>query len=107
MAKDKPLRSAYELAMERLRERDRQEGAQATQPLNASQKQEIARLRQEARAKAAELEILHRKALAQCAGDPEKIKEAEDKYAIDRGRVDSRLESAIARIKRGEPVEDV
>ena len=100
---DEPLKSAYELAMERLRAKDREAGVEETGPLTEAQKQEIARLRQEAQAKLAELEILHRKALAGYRPDPAKpdgLGTLEERYRTDRARVESRLESAIAKVKR-------
>jgi hypothetical protein len=101
MAKDE-LKSAYELALERLRERDRQEGIEEAKPLTRPQKETIARLRREAEAKLAELEILHRKNLAGAGSEPERLQEIEEHYRIDRARVDSKLESEIARVRRGE-----
>ena len=98
MDDDRPLKSAFELAMERLRAGDKERGVEE-KPLTARQKEEIARLRQEAKAKLAELEILQRKNLAALAGDPEKSAEAERNYQTDRERVTSRLESAIARVR--------
>ncbi len=95
------LKSAYELAMERLRARDRDEGVAPEAALTAGQKDEIARLRQEAQAKLAEIEILHRKQLA-AEADPDKRAELDEHYRTDRRRVESRLESAIARVKRGD-----
>ena len=100
---EEPLKSSYELAMERLRAKDREAGVEEERPLTDAQKQEIARLRQEAQAKLAELEILHRKALAGLAYDPTKPDAAgtlEERYRTDRARVESRLESAIARVKK-------
>ena len=97
-----PLKSAYELAMERLKAKDRDEGVKASGPLTGAQKSRIAELRQEAQAKLAELEILHKKNLAGTRGDPDEVKKIEDHYRTDRSRVESRLESAIARVKRGE-----
>jgi hypothetical protein len=98
VADEKPLKSSFELAMERLREKDRQEGVEEERPLTEGQKREIADLRQKAKAKLAEMEILHRKDLV--AAEPEKIQEIEDKYRKDRERVESRLESAIAKARR-------
>jgi septal ring factor EnvC (AmiA/AmiB activator) len=98
---DQPLKSAYELAMERLNKRDREEGVEQEQPLTADQKKEIARLRQEAQAKLAEIEILHRKQRS-AEADPEKLAKLDEHYQTDRRRVESRLESAIARVKRGD-----
>ena len=101
---DEPLKSAFELAMERLRAKDREAGIEEDKPLTGAQKEEIARLRQEAQAKLAELEILHRKARAALSYDPTKPDAAstlEERYKTDRARVESRLESSIAKVKRG------
>ena len=99
---DQPLKSAYELAMERLKAKDRSEGVEESGPLTQEQKKRIAELRQEAQAKLAELEILHQKNLAGTPKDPDEVQKLEENYRTDRARVDSRLESAIARVKRGE-----
>jgi len=99
--KDESLKSAFELAMERLKAQDRENGIEEERPLSDEQKQEIARVRQEAKAKLAEMEILHTDALMAAGGDPEKIQKVEESYRADRGRVESRMESAIARVKSG------
>ena len=102
---EEPLKSAFELAMERLRAKDREAGIEESKPLTEAQKEEIARLRQDAQAKLAELEILHRKALAALTYDPTKPDAAstlEERYRTDRARVESRLESAIAKVKKGD-----
>jgi hypothetical protein len=106
MSEDKPLKSAYELAMERLRAQDREAGVEDTKPLSDEQKEAIAELRRKAKARLAELEILHRKDLAAVAADPEKFTELEERYETDRRRVESSLESGIARVRRGELPED-
>lgn len=100
MSDDKPLKSAYEIAMERLRVRDREQGIQESAPLADEQKREIEQLRRDAESKLAELEILHRKALDEAGSDPEKRNDLEEKYRIDRQRIDSRLESAVARVRK-------
>jgi hypothetical protein len=97
-----PLKSAYELAMERLKAKDRDEGVPEEAPLTAAQKERIAELRRDAQAKLAELEILHRKNLAAAGGDPVATAKVEENYATDRGRVESRLESAVAKVRRGD-----
>ena len=99
MSKDEPLKSSLELAMERLRAKDRAEGVER-EALTGEQKEEIARLRQEAKAKIAEIEILHTDALAAMGGDPEELRKIEDTYKIDRERVESRMESAVAAVKQ-------
>jgi hypothetical protein len=101
MPEDESLKSAYELAMERLKAQDREDGIEEDRPLTEEQKDEIARIRQEAKAKLAELEILHEDAVAAAAGDPEKLQKVEESYRTDRDRVESRVESAVARVKRG------
>jgi len=107
MPDDKPLKSAFELAMEKLRERDRQDGGGATHKLSAEQKRRIAERRPAARAKLAEIEILHRDKLAGARGDAAALEQLEQRYAIDRRRVESKLESDIAGIRRGaDPDED-
>jgi hypothetical protein len=95
---DEPLKSAYELAMERLKKKDREEGVEEEKPLTEAQKAEIGDLRAHAKAKLAEMEILHRKGLE--TADPEKVAEIEENYQKDRARVDSRLESDIAKVRR-------
>ena len=101
MSDDAPLKSAYELAMERLRAEDREAGVEESQPLTPKQKKAIAELRSKAKASLAELEILHRKELA-AAADSEALTKLEEQYEIDRRRVESSLESGIERVRRGE-----
>lgn len=100
MTSDKPLKSAFELAMDRLKARDAAEGVEEAKPLTKAQKERIAELRSEAQAKLAELEILHRKNLAGTS-DPEAIKKLEENYAIDRSRAESRRDAEIAKVHRG------
>jgi hypothetical protein len=97
---DKPLKSAFDLAMDRLKARDLAEGVEETKPLTKAQKERIAQLRTEAQAKLAELEILHRKNVAGTS-DPAVLAKIEENYAIDRGRAESRRDSEIAKIHAG------
>ncbi len=97
--KDEALKSSYELAMERLRAKDRAEGVEHEE-LTDAQKEEIARLRQEAKAKIAEIEILHKDALAASGGDPEERRKIEEAYRVDRERVESRMETKVAAVKK-------
>jgi hypothetical protein len=94
---DKPLKSSFDLAMDRLKAKDVAEGVPEATPLTKAQKTRIAELRTEAQAKLAELEILHRKNLAGTS-DPAVIAKIEENYAIDRGRAESRRDSEIAKI---------
>ena len=97
---DKPLKSAFDLAMDRLKARDLAEGVEEAKPLTKAQKTRIAELRTEAQAKLAELEILHRKNVAGTS-DPAVLAKIEENYAIDRGRAESRRDSEIAKIHAG------
>ncbi len=96
---DKPLKSAFELAMERLKAKDKAEGVEDAKPLTTVQKKRIAELRSEAQAKLAELEILHKKNLAGVA-EPAEIAKIEQNYATDRGRVESRRDTEIEKVRR-------
>jgi hypothetical protein len=99
MTDDQEPKSAVELAMERLAARDRAAGVDAPQVLSEKQKQKIAGLRQEARAKIAEIDIFRDEKITAAAGDPEKLAELEANYRIDRERIDTRLETAIRKVK--------
>ena len=100
MMSDKPLKSAFELAMDRLKAKDLVDGVEEATPLTKAQKTRIAALRGEAQAKLAELEILHRKNVAGTS-DPAAILKLEENYAIDRGRAESRRDTEIAKVHRG------
>lgn len=106
MSDDPPLKSAYELAMERLRAEDRKAGVEQAAPLSREQKKTIAELRSKAQARLAQIEILHHKDLAAVGPDPEQRAELEKRYATDRRRVQSALQSNIDRVRRNEPLDD-
>ena len=94
------LKSAFELAMERLQQQDREDGVETRKPLSDDQKRRIAELRQEAEAKKAELKILRDQRFAAVAGDPEKLREEKEHYDTDVRRVDSWLEEKLAEVRR-------
>lgn len=102
MPDDGKLKSAYEIAMEKLRSRDREQGVEDDGPLTEDQIEAIEEVRRDAKAKLAELEILRASRQAEAAGDPQKLAEFEEQYRTDRERVESRRDSAIARIRRGD-----
>ena len=97
----KELKSSYELAMERLQKSDRDQGVER-KSLTDQQKARITELRQEAKAKRAEIEILRSDRNASSAEvDPQKLVEAEEHSQIDLRRIESWLESQIAEVKNG------
>jgi hypothetical protein len=91
-------KSAYDLAMERLRAADQAARAEET-PLTPAQKQEIAEARRVATARLAEREILFRDATRKTA-DPAEREKAEQEYQIDRQRINDDCERAIEAIRR-------
>lgn len=90
------MKSAYELALERMEkqgiERPRAEG------LGEEVSQKIAEARRQAEAKLAELEILHRDRLRKTL-DPAKRKEEEDDYVRERRRVEDDRERKIEKLR--------
>jgi hypothetical protein len=97
MSDDAP-KSALELAMERLRRKDQEEGA-VERPLSDEQRAAIAELRRIAEAKLAEREILHRSALAR-VGDPEAYAALEEEYRRDRERIVADRDAKIEDVRR-------
>jgi len=90
------IKSAYELALERLE-------SQGIEPprdraLAESTKQSIAEARRITESKLAELEILHRDQLARLA-DPAAREEAEANYLRDRRRIEADGERAVDRLR--------
>jgi hypothetical protein len=98
MADDAP-KSAYELAMERLRQKDREEGV-IERPLTEEQKTAIAEARKVYEAKVAEREILHRDALGK-ARSAEEVAKLNDELARDRDRFARDRDRKLAEIRKG------
>ena len=94
MAEDEAPKSAYELALERLRRKDREEGVEE-RPLSDEQRARIADLRRVYEARLAEREILHHSSLRKAAGDPEAVEKLEEEYRRDRERIASERDRKI------------
>jgi hypothetical protein len=94
----KPMKSSFELAMERLRASDRETGAAAT-PLTAAQKREVAEARRVASARIAEREILFADSIRKIQ-DPAERELAEGEYQIVRLRINDDCERAMEAIRR-------
>ncbi|MCU0222619.1 MAG: hypothetical protein MUF27_00815 [Acidobacteria bacterium] len=94
------LKSAYELAMERLRSRDRDERA----PLGAEQRRRIVELKAEFQARRAEASIMAdaRKAAAIAAGDDVRLEQVENEYRREVARLAAEEESRLEVLRRGE-----
>ena len=94
---DSAPKSAYELAMERLRQKD-QEGGVVERPLTSEQKTAIAEARRVYEAKVAEREILHRAAVRQ-AKSAEEVQKLNEESARDRDRYGRDRDRKIADIR--------
>jgi len=96
MADDAP-KSAYELAMERLRLKDREEGT-VERSITEEQKAEISEVRKVYEAKVAEREILHRSALDK-ARTHEEVAKLNEEVTQDLGRFGRDRDRKIAEIR--------
>jgi hypothetical protein len=90
-------KTAYELAMERLRQKD-QEGGRVERPLTDEQKAEIADVRRVYEAKVAEREIIHKDALRK-ATSHEEIAKLNEQLAQDRDHFARDRDQRIAEIR--------
>lgn len=90
------MKSAYDLALERLE----QQGIDKPrdESFTAETREQIAELRNQAEAKLAELEILFRDSLLKI-GDPTDRAKAEEEYAAERRRVEARRDRDIERLR--------
>lgn len=96
---DEAPKSALELAMERLRKKDKEAGVEATAVTDA-QRAAIAEARSVAEAKLAEREILYKSKLARLA-EPEAREVLEQEYRRDRERITGDRDRKIEEIRRG------
>ena len=93
------LKSAYELALERME----QQGISRPREnaLTDEGREEARKIREKASAKIAELEILHRDRL-KAEHDPLKRREDEEEYVRERRRIEERRDADIERLRRSE-----
>ena len=94
---DKELKSAFELAMERLRKRDEEAGVER-RTVTDTQKAAIAEIRNFYEAKLAEVELLHQSRL-RASVDPAERAAREEEYRRDRERLTSERDAKIARAR--------
>ncbi len=93
----KPLKSAVELALERLRQKDADTGVTA-RPLTDQQKSAIAEIRNFYEAKLAEIDVLHSSKLRTMA-DPAERDAAEQQFRRERERLASERDAKVAKLK--------
>jgi hypothetical protein len=95
---DEP-KTAYELILERLKQKDRAQGV-SEKPLSDEKKARIAELRKVYEAKLAEREILHQSERRK-AGDPETLEALEQEYRRDRERIAGERDRKIDAVREG------
>ncbi|HEU5181993.1 MAG TPA: hypothetical protein VFW45_14485 [Candidatus Polarisedimenticolia bacterium] len=97
------LKSAYELAMEKLVKKDKESGSsQSSAKLSAKQKEKIASIRSEVEAKLAEREILFKSEMKKARREGaahDAIEAIEEAYRRDRERLLSRQEERIHEVR--------
>jgi hypothetical protein len=96
--KAKGMKSAYELALERLEAQGIERPSDTT--LTGEQKAAIAEARNLTESKLAELEILHRDASSKTA-DPVAREKAEEDYRRERRRLEEDCERQVGKLRRG------
>jgi ABC-type polar amino acid transport system ATPase subunit len=95
---DEP-KTAFEIAMEKLRSRDEEQGKAPPKKLTEAQKDRIAEMRNFYGSKLAEREILYQDELKKAGMDPEKRDEVEEAYQEDRKRLAQERDEKITKIK--------
>ena len=98
MAEDDAPKSAYELILERLKKKDREDGVEE-RSVTDEQRARIAEIRKIHEAKLAEREILHHSALRHAA-DPEAFAQLEEEYRRDRERIAGERDRKIEKVRK-------
>lgn len=92
-------RSAYEIAMERLRQKDVRDGVDH-QPRTDEQKAAIADIRSLYDAKIAQAEVMHRSAVVGILDEDARIR-ADEEYQRDRARLQAERDARIEKVRGG------
>jgi hypothetical protein len=99
LSDDDEPKTAYELILERLKQKDKADGV-SERPLTDAQKAKIAELRKVYEAKLAEREILHQSDRRKAA-DPEALEHLEEEYRRDRERLAAERDRKIDEARAG------
>jgi len=99
LSDDDEPKTAYELILERLRQKDRAEGVEE-RAITPKQKAKIAEIRKLYEARLAEREILHQADLRKVS-DPEALEHLENAYRRDRERIASERDRKIDEVRNG------
>jgi hypothetical protein len=93
-------KSAYELAMERLRKKDADAGV-STRPLTEAQREAIAEVRRFYEAKLAQEDVLHQSKMRETF-DPAEREQLSDQFRRERERLTGERDGKLEKIRRGE-----
>jgi hypothetical protein len=97
MADDKGMKSAYELAMERLKKQDKEAGIERKQ-LTDQQKAAIAEIRNLYDAKLAEADLRHKDKMLTTL-DPAEREKRDEEYRRDRERLSAERDAKIEKVR--------
>lgn len=98
MAENTPLKSSFELAMERLRKKDADAGVES-HPVTDEQKAAIAEARSFYGSKIAELEVLHESKM-RASVDPAEREAIDQGYRRERERLTSERDAKVEKLRR-------
>jgi hypothetical protein len=102
MADDGAPKSSVELAMERLRKKDAEQGVTA-RPMTDEQKRAIAEVRSLYDSKIAEQDVLQQSTMNnRLSADPSELEEVSRIFRRERERLASERDSRVEKIRRGE-----
>ncbi len=92
-------KTAYEIAMEKLRAQDAARGETPPKELSRKQKEQIGEIRAFYESKLAEREILYKADCAKASGDPDKTREVEEAYVEDRRRLEAERDEKLSKVR--------
>ena len=99
MSDDEAPKTAYEIILERLKKKDREDGVEE-RPVTGEQRARIAELRKVYEARLAEREILYQSSRRKAA-DLEELDKLEEEYRRDRERIASERDRKIDEARSG------
>jgi hypothetical protein len=93
------MKTAYELAMERLKKKDEEAGIESNPPTDA-QKAQIAEIRNFYEAKLAEVQVMHHSKIVSVF-DPAERETLEKEYRRERERLSDERDRKVAKVREG------
>ncbi len=99
MSEDDAPKTAYEIILERLKKKDRDEGVEE-RPVTDEQRARIAEVRKVYEARLAEREILYQSSRRKAA-DLEELDKLEEEYRRDRERIASERDRKVEEVRAG------